>query len=352
VTTNRGSRRRLALAAIAAVALCAWPAVAARANGVVDEAVTFHVVNTNRSLVPCSSDGQPYAIRGHLVAPAATFDGDRARSVTLYLHGLGYGEFFWRFRAVSGYDYATELARAGHASVVIDRLGYGTSDHPQGTATCVGAQADMAHQIIQALRAGHYSATETPTFQRVALAGHSAGGLIAQVETYSFGDPDALVVMSWADQGSSERALTTFAQTGQVCSGGGQPANGPAGYAYFGQTPSDFKAAMFFDASPEVISDATAMRNRDPCGDTNSVTTGIAADQLGLPTIKVPVLLAYGDDDALFPPPAGSLQQPRFAGSRDVTATFLPDTGHAVTLERSAPELRKRVGSWLAAHGF
>jgi len=67
-------------------------------------------------------------------------------SVHLYLHGGTAGEWMWHFpeTIVAGYDYATEQAELGHASVVIDTLGYGTSDHPLGTAECVGSLADIA----------------------------------------------------------------------------------------------------------------------------------------------------------------------------------------------------------------
>ena len=66
------------------------------------------------------------------------------------------GESFWSFAAAPRYDYAAALARAGHASVVIDRLGYGASGHPDGNQTCLGAQADIAHQIVGKLRSGDY----------------------------------------------------------------------------------------------------------------------------------------------------------------------------------------------------
>jgi pimeloyl-ACP methyl ester carboxylesterase len=71
-----------------------------------------------------------------------------------------------------------------------------------------------------------------------------------------------------------------------------------------------------------------------------------------LPTVTVPVLLLYGSNDALFPPPAGTLQQLHFVSSHDASLIQLADTGHAVTLERSAPLLVADLSSWLAARGF
>src|SRR4051794_29602761 len=114
--------RRLAAAALVLL----WAAPPAAARDVAVSPVAFKVANVNRSDVPCSSDGASYVVHGSLVAPA----GALPRSVTLYLHGLSYGAFFFRFDAVPGYDTAVELARSGHASVVVDRLGYRSSSGP------------------------------------------------------------------------------------------------------------------------------------------------------------------------------------------------------------------------------
>jgi pimeloyl-ACP methyl ester carboxylesterase len=117
--------------------LVALPAGSAEAaSPPVAEQVTFAVRNTNGSGVGCHSDGAAAEIKGHLIAPARLLSRPaRRRAVTLYLHGLGFGEWFWNFAAAPGYDYAQAQARAGHASVVIDRIGYGPSSRPDGSQT-------------------------------------------------------------------------------------------------------------------------------------------------------------------------------------------------------------------------
>ncbi|HEV7787404.1 MAG TPA: hypothetical protein VGP05_00205 [Pseudonocardia sp.] len=40
------------------------------------------------------------------------------------------------------------------------------------------------------------------------------------------------------------------------------------------------------------------------------------------------------------------------AGSNDVSDIFLPNTGHALTLERTAPQMREQVSDWLDRHGL
>jgi pimeloyl-ACP methyl ester carboxylesterase len=71
-----------------------------------------------------------------------------------------------------------------------------------------------------------------------------------------------------------------------------------------------------------------------------------------VPSITVPALLLIGENDAVFPPPALESQRRLFAGSDDVTAVTIPDTGHALTVERSAGVTRDAVISWLCGHAF
>lgn len=95
------------------------------------------------------------------------------------------------------------------------------------------------------------------------------------------------------------------------------------------------------------------MRNRDPCGDIASFTPAVALNNVRVPEIKTPVLLLYGTADAIYEQPgAGEEQRKLFSASADATLRFVPGAGHALTLERQAPEVRRVVGDWLRRRGF
>ena len=342
---------KLRLTLLAAAACAAAAPTAAQAADVVDQPVAFTVQNVNRSKLPCAVDGRTYTVRGHLTGTAAAIASGK---VTLYLHGLGLGEFFWRFRTVKGYDFTRALATSGHASVTIDRLGYRASGKPQGNASCIGAQADIAHQIIQALKGGTYDGTTAPKFADVGLVGHSAGGLITQVEAYSFGDAKAIGVLAYADQGISTFQLGAAGSATTVCRGGGQPVNatGPRGYALLGQTPAVGRRAFFASAPASVVKATLPLLTRNPCGDLTSYAGAPPFDKTLVPTITAPVLLVQAGADKLFPQPSVSDQRARFSGSSSVTYKQLPGTGHAVTLERSRKTLQSTVATFLAANGL
>jgi pimeloyl-ACP methyl ester carboxylesterase len=328
------------------------------ANKVVKRAITFQVKNVNRSILPCQSDGAVYEVKGHLIGPASEVGpgapGGR-RSVTLYLHDFSFGEFFWSFSAVPGYDYAAAIARAGHVSVVIDRLGYGSSGHPEGDQACLGADADVAHQLIGELRSGEYVVErgESPRFDKVAIAGHYVGALIANLEAFSFNDVDGLVAMSYTPQ-VTRQAFERFYDSRIVCDRGGEPSTqgGPRGYVYINQTEADFDQSAFFSALPTVRAAVTRLRAPDPCGEGASIIDALVQDLKSLSLVKVPVLLVCGREDAVIPSFACPYLKKRYVGSRDVSLVFVRNAGHALTLERSAPAFRRRVATWLSGHGF
>lgn len=315
--------------------------------------ISFRVRNVNRSKVSCASDGRTYTVRGHLVAPRHTVSSRHAGAATLYLHGLSFGEFFWNYQGARGYNYAVNQARRGNASVVIDRIGYVSSDKPNGYRVCVGSRADMAHQMVTALRTGRYSfdGGHAPRFGKVVLAGHSYGSQIAQVEAYSFGDIDGLVVMSYSDRVQSARLQRNAAYNARVCAHGGVRVGGvgPRGYAPFGR-PSGADASLFHSTPPRVERAVLQLLTVDPCGDTASFKPAVKVDLANLHRVKVPVLIITGASDALFPPPAGPNQARLFSGSRSVTQTTLPGTAHAVTFERTHYRLVRVVDYWLHRH--
>lgn len=335
----------------------AWASpTASPAGGSESVPISFQVMNVNRSKIPCASDGKAYTVRGHLVRPSTATSGTGMTGpVTLYLHGLGLGEVFWDFQAVSGYDYAAAQAAAGQTSVVIDRLGYGASDKPAGPEICIGSQADIAHQMVTDLRDGSYelgAGNSANAFPQVVLAGHSLGGAIAQAEAYSFGDIDGLIVMSYTDQGISALTKADTASWTTMCANGGMHVTGqtgPTGYAPFAP-PSLAGQTFFSNADPAVENAILGMGVRDPCGDQTSFMSSVATDMVHLGDITVPILFVIGDKDALFPPPADNAQILRYTGSPSVTSVRIPGASHALTLVPGRQLVQTTVLHWLRNH--
>src|SRR6478752_1233328 len=149
--------------------------VARSGADVVTRRVLVAVENTNATPVACTPDNKSYVLHARLVGPRHEVLGANVPRMDVLVHDLATGSWFWNLRRHPAYDYATRLAHAGETSLVLDRLGYGASKLAQGNATCLGAQADMLHQVVQHVRSGQYrfadSARSTPAgVQRTALA--------------------------------------------------------------------------------------------------------------------------------------------------------------------------------------
>ncbi|HEX8647952.1 MAG TPA: alpha/beta hydrolase [Thermoleophilaceae bacterium] len=323
---------------------------------IVDVPVAFDVDNVNRTAVPCPSDGKRYEIAGHLMAPRAVLDAGRA--VTVFLHGIEISDAYFRYRGVPGYDFQGEMAELGHALIVVDRLGHGESDLPPAGATCVGAQADIAHQIVDLARAGSYrlGGGAGRAFGKAALAGHSFGSYMAEVSAMSFNNQDALVLNAFAAEGIDLALLADRQSRGeagscQTGSGFEKRPGAPTGYAYLWPDRDIWNADTFGNAEPRIAEDSEELRERSPCGDINSSVPAAFTEPGQYNRITSPVVMTFGSQDKLFPPPAGQNHRTFFTGSSDVTL-YEVDGGHTLMLQRTAPEFRQKLSDWLRARGF
>jgi pimeloyl-ACP methyl ester carboxylesterase len=350
--------RRVAAAAFFAVlCLAASMSTAARADGTAVLDASFRVQNTNTSGVPCPSDNAGYTVHGHLVGPQSVLAGPAPRAVTVYLGGEDAGEWNWRLTAIPGYDWPADMAELGHVSLTIDMLGYGASGHPDGEQSCWGSQADVAHQIITQLRKGTYAVSRgVPVrFQKIVLAGHDAGGAIAEIEAYSYKDTDGhidgLALVTYADQGFTPLLMERFARAGTVCASGGEPAypGGPGGY-YYMERPDEYEPDLFYDAEPAVIDAVIRLRERNPCGGIQWATPAVTINPVRDAEIKPPVLLVIGREDKMWTQEGWALQKGHFSGSSDVTAVSIRRTGHYPMFERTLPQFRKIFANWLTEH--
>lgn len=320
----------------------------ARESRIVRRAVTFDVVNTNESSVACTSDRGSYTLRGTLVGSRRAVSGaDGGGRINVLVHDVGTGGWFWQ-APQRAYDYAGALARRGELTLVLDRLGYDGSPLDDGRATCLGAQADMLHQVIQRLYAGNYAFADgrgiaPPHALHVVVHGHAVGAAIAQLEAADHDDVDGLVLMSWSDTNASQRAVQEAGRQTLTCLGG-------ASYASYGETANDFASLLFADAVPSVLRRATALRNAVPCGDVTSLSGLLLASLATTGRIEVPVLLLFGSEDALNRPGSADRQAARFGASPSVTTRTFAGVGSALPLERKAPQVQRTVLRWLDRH--
>jgi pimeloyl-ACP methyl ester carboxylesterase len=324
---------------------------------IVDRPVRFSVRNVNRSKLSCPADGGTYEIAGQLVGPRRALSGSGRPAVTLYLHGVEVTSGYWRV-PVPGYDLPYELAQRGHVSVIVDRLGFGASGRPVGMQVCVGSQADAAHQVVEHLHAGSYRLGGDDVgvrFERVILAGHSGGAIVAEVFSYSFGGVTALVLMGYHDQGVGPPLVTAGLQgEGPRCAAGGVPVDGtsgPPGYAFIWPSTDTWSRDTAFDPLPEVRAALRPMRQRTGCGEIISALTAAPMNSRNVSSVRLPVLLMFGKEDVLFPYSGAEAQTRSFSGSPDVTMVAFDRSGHQFFHDRLVRQVHAELSRWLKAHG-
>lgn len=348
------AHRSWLVAALAALAVAVVPAGAAVANpapgggGATQIPVSFRVKLLNQSGVPCVEvpppAGQEVTVRGHITGPAGKVATGQKIDGGLYSHGDGYDERFWI--APGGFSVAGDLAgRQGSTSVTIDRLGYGASDKPNGNGVCYGTEATVLHQIVEQLRAGTYQADKRPTFGRIALVGHSASGFVIEQEAAAFHDVQALGVISSGELSVTPRTLQRATEQQQRCA---NPATSPNGYAGLEANDQQFRDDHIFNVEEPVARALIANRTKDACAGTRNVQA-LVANPARNATIKLPVLLLTGANDAFFP--NIERQAPTYAGSQ-VTQRKIPQTGHAIAFGRTAPQFRSELAAWLKGNRF
>jgi pimeloyl-ACP methyl ester carboxylesterase len=259
------------------------------------------------------------------------------------------------------------LTNAGYATLALDRLGSGQSDHPPGDQVTVAAQAYVVHQIIQTLHVGQGPAS---SLGKVILVGHSTGAAIAVIEANRYADADGIILTG---------LLHTFAPTASVA--GGLFCLVPCDPRFTQRhLPPDYETTLpgalavvtlySPNTDPDVMALQEARKDATPAGEDagfNRVVTTPALVQ----GIHVPILSGVGQYDAIFcsPPscPEARAEPPFYdchsqsAGARTLVATIcaprtelelvvVPNAGHNLNLHRNAPAWFATVRHWSDRH--
>ena len=293
---------------------------------------------------PVTILGTSQTMYGRLCSPAG------ATKVEVLIPGGTYNSSYWDI----GYtpeirSFRLAMNNAGYATLALDRLGTGHSSKPLSALLTATAQADAAHQVIQAIR---------PRFAKVIVGGHSIGSAMAMIEAGTFHDVDGVLVTGMTHLMKLTTVVPTLAnmhpsdldpQLAYENLDPGYLTTDPGTrYSAF-HTPGAYDAgAINYDESTKDVFAATE------AVDTTALTTVVipASDN-----IQAPVMIAMGDDPNFCGPPLGSdcssaqtLQQseaPYYPQAPSLTTYVLHGYGHAINYAPNAPDYFQAVVNWL-----
>lgn len=298
------------------------------------------------------SDGSSGPIAGRLCVPPGS------TTVQLLVHGFTYGQYYWDLPyQPKTYSYVNAANQAGYATLNIDRLGVGDSYHPPSALVTLENNANTVQQVIQALRSGQLGGT---TFTKVVLVGHSYGSLTSFLTAGRFQDVDALVAT-----GASHQINAVNVTTGLVAPS--EPATLDPKFAASGLDLG------YLTTRPGTRTVFHNTHNTDPAVialDEQLKQTGTAVELItALPQflldasrqINIPVFAVNATDEPFFcnglltadcssSAALIASERPFYGSGTTLDALVVPNTGHDVTLARSAPQTLTAIQDWLSRH--
>lgn len=282
-------------------------------------------------------------------------------AVLVLVHGITYGTWYWDLPyqpdTYSAVDYIT---KHGYATLNIDRLGEGRSDHPASALVTNDTNAETVHQLVQKLRGGEIG--DVP-FGHVGLVGHSYGTVTSWLETAKHNDADMVIGTGYGNRFKADAGVQLFsglqpASTVPVTAG--EPWALDPGYL---QPRPGSRAEPLYN-----------VENTDPgvMATDEKLANTVTAEELGLfavreydgtaKNIKIPTFLVNGEKDTIFCGPneiacttsgttedgpealeekAEALQQyeaPGFGPQACLRAASIPDMGHDTNLHLNAQQ--------------
>lgn len=339
----------LAVLAASLLVVLAPPSQARGRRGesrVISRTVVIKVKNTNNTGVICQADDDMHKIRAKVIGSRRDVYGrGGVTTANVMVHDAGTGSWFWTPPGQGRDNYARGLVRRHQISVVYNLLGYDGSRLANGDNTCLGAQAQILHQLVQALRAGAYrfahDGHSPAAASHVAVHGHAQGALVAEIEEAAFDDVEGLVLMSWADSDRSDRDQQESQRELTQCLGA-------TSHASFGAGRAAYVKLLFASATRSVRRTALRLRNRVPCGDVSSLMSAQMYAQNNNDQIEAKVLLLYGRRDVRLGKNPAKSQRDDYTRSPSVMVRRFRGTGSALPLEKKSPEVQRTASRWVA----
>jgi pimeloyl-ACP methyl ester carboxylesterase len=283
---------------------------------------------------------------GWLTAP----DPPGRSELQILVHGAGHDRRYWDWPVGRDrYSYVEWAAARGIATLTIDRIGCGASSKPPSDLNTIAAQAQILSQIAAQARSG---LPGTRPFQRVVLVGHSLGSVVSGCAAGSGADVDAVVLTGYlpVDAGS-DAGEALVARVFAPAAEGLPYLTGLVDDGYLTPRP-DARGQLGFwapQADPSIIAADALLASTV----TRTELLGAAAAGRAVRSGGAPTLVIVGQYDALlFSPLNGQncydkVSEVAAACPAHFDFKVVPDSGHNLTLHRSAHFFYQIANDWL-----
>lgn len=310
----------------------------ASGTGRITEDLTFRIR-------PSADPAAEWVLSAQLLIPEGGAD-----IVQVLLPGLTYDRRYWQ--VPGDYDYGDHMVRAGHAVLLLDRVGTGASSRPPAEQLHADSHVETIHHVIQQLRSG---TPDGHSFSKIVSVGHSYGSGIAIMEASAHADIDALVVTGMLH--------TTAPLYDEVINffhpGSEDPVLDDSTLPQWYMTQRPGLRARMLEHADGI--DAQLSVHNEKIKATATLGEGESLPQTYLPehsrAVKVPVLLVVGEHDALFSSEdvgfaatsgaVHAFEESFYAAESELEAHVVPCTGHSLNVHRNAPDSYAIVREWV-----
>jgi pimeloyl-ACP methyl ester carboxylesterase len=279
--------------------------------------------------------------------------------------GSGVTKHYWHLDVPGhpGYSFAEHFADRGFIVVATDDLGAGESSRPADSWSLTSyevAQANrsVALQVRDRLAAGELEGLDAVADPLLVGLSHGRGGMMRIREQAHFGTYDALAIMGYPNQQQSlpeafwgRPLVPVVAELTNGLRGldAERALRGLQGNPLAQPSMANRRAMnslYFLDDVPEAVieADIAASISQDPGPVTiaGMMVPGVCADDAA--RIDVPVFSGWCEHDASAD---ARLEPTFFRSSPDVTAQFLPQSGHCQNFASSRVQHWERLALWL-----
>lgn len=298
---------------------------------------------------PSSRDESAHMIYAQLTLPT----GADPRSLQILLPGATYSGIYWDSDFGSGqYSYVDYMVRRGHATLNVDRLGMGRSDHPHSTKLTLESNVSVLHEIVSFARNGGLGFVP----ERVVTVGHSYGTLVASRESAEFNDVDAVILTS-ALHSTSAAGAEAMGQKIATYVASREPQFAGLDDGYVTSMPGTRMSMLYREGNvdPRLVE-----------LDEETKETVSLSEMAGLPQwqtdgttgrLTVPSLIALGDTDIVWCGPDAvdcssaesvlAAEMQHYPEDLQPEVFVLQQSGHDINFQRNFEEWYAKAASWL-----
>jgi pimeloyl-ACP methyl ester carboxylesterase len=278
----------------------------------------------------------------------------RAGELLILVHGANSDHRAWDFPFErDSYSFVKWAEDRGLPTLMIDRIGSGTSSLPPGVENTIDAQADVLHEIVQSARRGTDGMS---AFTRIVLVGASFGSVVCGVEAAKYGDVDAAVLTAYMPvDGTGSLGEDLLRSMFEPAVERRPQLVGLIDDDYL-LPRDDLGSGWLFrmdNADEAIVAASESMSGTMTIGE----LTGVSDAGPFIRTSNIPTLVLVGEFDPLLFD-ASTESDCHTASARTAALSppnfeyqVVPDAGHVLNLHRTARRTFAAIGDWLDAQG-